>query len=173
MRCLHPFAVLSTAAGLTVRLNGSTTGAGRVEVFYGGVWGTVCTNGWTPLDATVVCKQLGYDSAIATVTTSFGPGDGMIWMENVRCNGIESKLSDCPFNGWGVSSCSHFQDVGVTCNSKHAHISIVLHSVMLSLQPSILLRGRADWWMGLPHFRGKHKCSTTAVGGKYVALDLI
>eukprot|EP00731_Ephydatia_muelleri_P015302 Em0008g1022a len=109
--------VLSTAAGLTVRLNGSTTGAGRVEVFYGGVWGTVCTNGWTPLDATVVCKQLGYDSAIATVTTSFGPGDGMIWMENVRCNGIESKLSDCPFNGWGVSSCSHFQDVGVTCNT--------------------------------------------------------
>lgn len=117
------FAVLSSSAGLTVRLNG-TTGAGRVEVFYGGVWGTVCTNGWTPLDATVVCKQLGYDSAIATVTSNFGPGDGIIWMENVRCSGNESKLSDCPFNGWGVSSCNHSQDVGVTCNCKH----LIIHS---------------------------------------------
>ena len=113
-------ALISTAlspTGSAVRLNG-TAGSGRVEVFYGGVWGTVCSNGWTPLDAAVVCNQLGYGGGITTASNNFGPGEGMVWMENVNCNGNESRLTDCLFGGWGVTSCNHFQDVGVICNSK-------------------------------------------------------
>ena len=34
---------------------------GRVEYCMGGEWGTICHNGWTNNDATVVCRQLGYD----------------------------------------------------------------------------------------------------------------
>ena len=79
----------------------------------------MCTNGWTPLNAAVVCNQLGYGGGITATSNNSGPGEGMVWMENVNCNGSESRLTDCPFGGWGVTSCNHFQDVGVICNSKY------------------------------------------------------
>ena len=42
-------------------VDGQTPADGIVEICLGGVWGSVCSNGWDGSDAIVVCQQLGYD----------------------------------------------------------------------------------------------------------------
>ncbi len=39
---------------------------GRVESCKNNAWSTVCDNGWSTVDARVVCRQLGY-SAVGKV----------------------------------------------------------------------------------------------------------
>lgn len=43
-----------------VRLAGGSENEGRVEICYGHVWGTVCDDHWSSVDANIVCGQLGF-----------------------------------------------------------------------------------------------------------------
>ena len=69
---------------------------GRVEVFYKGKWGKICRNEWDIDDVKVVCKQLGFKSALAEfIGMDTKDGNLSIVMSNVACTGTESRLELC------------------------------------------------------------------------------
>ena len=107
---------------MTVRLVGGLTGkSGRVEIGFNNTWGTVCDNSWDIHDALVVCRMLGYPTAVAaTLRSSFSRGTGRIWLDNVACTGTEESLDKCSHSAWGVysSSCLHSRDAGVFCGGR-------------------------------------------------------
>ena len=113
-----------------VRLKGplSANGTGRVEVFYGGRWGTVCDDTWDINDAVVVCRQLGYKYAFQALGRGSYvlSGSGQIWLDNVNCTGSESNLTSCAHNGWGIHNCGHHKDAGVECSSTGNIVKVLM-----------------------------------------------
>ena len=100
-----------------VRLRGTELKSiGRVEIYYQGVWGTVCDDFWDLNDANVVCRQLGFPAAKAALPgDSVTNGNGKIWLDDLECTGSEEFLANCSHGGWGVENCSHEEDAGVEC----------------------------------------------------------
>ena len=71
--------------------------------------------------ATVICRQLNFNRVLfATKGGVFSPGSGRIWLDKVRCNGLESNIAECQHPGWGVvdAACDHVHDAGVVCGCK-------------------------------------------------------
>ncbi|XP_062385929.1 T-cell differentiation antigen CD6-like [Sardina pilchardus] len=90
---------------------------GRVEVWQGKQWGTVCDDDWDVNDANIVCSQLGCGYAVMVTGQDgrFGPGKGSILLDNLNCTGQEGNLWECPGRR-GTDDCGHKEDAGVVCS---------------------------------------------------------
>ncbi len=55
--------------------------------------------------------------AISKTGAAFGQGTDVIFLDYVRCSGMEKRLFDCANTGLEVlsTSCSHQKDAGVVC----------------------------------------------------------
>lgn len=121
-----------------VRLvDGQTPDDGRVEICFNGFWGSVCDDFWGFEDATVVCRQLGYNGCtfylcllyllilfLPVYTPASIALENLIHsllfyhLDNVACAGGEERLSECVHNGVGVHNCVREEAAGVICSSK-------------------------------------------------------
>ncbi|XP_036375595.1 scavenger receptor cysteine-rich type 1 protein M130-like [Megalops cyprinoides] len=86
--------------------------SGRVEFSNGD---TMCDAVFDQHDAEVLCRELGCGVPEVLRAAAFGEGEGQVWSEEIQCKGNESQLINCPRSSIQNESCSHKQDVGVTC----------------------------------------------------------
>ena len=123
MNALLCYLLTACEVGAIRLINGGSLLKGNVEVCYNNVRGTVCGNGWNNTAAQVVCRQIGFP---ATGALALPLGEvpasphGMIWLDNVACEGNEVALEQCNSSDPGIhkSYCTHSQDAGVICPSK-------------------------------------------------------
>jgi len=116
-----------------VRLAGGTMESeGVLQVYHDGKWGTVCDDLFTKVAGDVVCRELGFGSAMFIGHTNslpapqfpiLRPGDAVIksdtpiWMDDVTCGqSQELSIKDCSFAGWGVTNCRHVEDIVIRCS---------------------------------------------------------
>ncbi|PVD37783.1 hypothetical protein C0Q70_00384 [Pomacea canaliculata] len=86
-------------ASRELRLTGGTTSnEGQVEVGFNGVWGTVCDNDFSSLDATAVCLTLGFSGGvISDISSRISPNStGPFYLYGLSCRGSETSLWQCP-----------------------------------------------------------------------------
>ena len=123
----------------------STTNAGRLEIFLNDQWGTVCDNGFHSDDATVACRQLGFEGYVLYSTEgirslgyvsklkncyaimkinyfqycSYTPAsiDVPTWLDNLDCTPNDASIESCSHQGIGVHSChlDHTEDIALVC----------------------------------------------------------
>ncbi|CAI8034871.1 Scavenger receptor cysteine-rich type 1 protein M130 [Geodia barretti] len=119
-----------------------TLKSGLVEVLRDPEWRSVCDDYWTYEDANVVCRQLGFlgFGAETIRRLPFRKNEPRrYWLDDVKCNGDESSLFDCPHRGWGVHNCGRRERAGVKClNESDIDIHIVNGD----------MSGAVELWMG-------------------------
>ena len=70
--------------------------------------------------AQVVCRQLGYGSAVSALGRAFfGRGTGPQWDVNWYCSGTESSLQSCRTVG---TFCDHSEDASVRCSGSSGEL---------------------------------------------------
>ena len=68
---------------------------------------------------------IAYTGAISRINAAFGQGIGPILFDDVRCNGFERRLFDCPHQGLEAHNCGHHSDAGVVCSAGIIRIEIL------------------------------------------------
>ncbi|NXI93230.1 C163A protein, partial [Psophia crepitans] len=105
---------------LALRLVNGNECAGRLEVFYNGTWGSICSNRMSQLTAITVCKHLNCgDSGEIARDFTYGSGSGPTWLDHVECTEQHSLLWQCQSDPWDPQSCDNrAEETHISCTDR-------------------------------------------------------
>ena len=109
-----------------MRLGGNENSSteGYVEVFdvANGQWSGICENGFDVLDAHVICRMLGFPTAMVALANGvaadlygIAPSGSNFVLDNLGCTGEESSVFHCPTTDEVTDICGASQIAGVKC----------------------------------------------------------
>ncbi|CAM4442080.1 unnamed protein product [Caretta caretta] len=103
-----------------LRLVSNSDCAGRLEVFYNGTWGSVCSNQMSGVTPAIVCKQLNCgDGGQIASDFEYGAGSGPTWLDHVACSEQHSSLWQCLSDPWDPKSCDNrAEETHISCTEK-------------------------------------------------------
>ncbi|XP_072621202.1 antigen WC1.1-like [Vulpes vulpes] len=90
--------------------------AGWLEVFYNGIWGSVCHSPMAAMTLSIICRQLGCGDS-GTLNSSIAPREGsrLRWVDQIECRKTDSSLWQCPSDPWRHNSCSSREEAYISC----------------------------------------------------------
>ncbi|NXK39995.1 C163A protein, partial [Piprites chloris] len=105
---------------LALRLVNGNDCAGRLEVFYNGTWGSICSNRMAQLTAVTVCKHLDCgDGGEIAEDFKYGRGSGPTWLDHIECTEQHSSLWQCQSDPWDPRSCvNRAEETHISCTDR-------------------------------------------------------
>ncbi|NXN06988.1 C163A protein, partial [Indicator maculatus] len=103
---------------MALRLENSSDCSGRLQVFYNGTWGSVCSNSMPPKTVSLACKELGCgDRGDLEIHLPSARVSGPAWLDRVECGERNSSFWQCPSAPWDQQSCDNLRDeTHIICN---------------------------------------------------------
>ena len=128
---LHFRIPLHSLQGVRLR-HGRNEQEGIVQVqFPNGKWHLICGDGWSILEAMVVCRQLrlGYGNN-AIQTKAFRENLTANSLAGIKCMGNENFLQDCYHDHNRIGSCQGYSVAAVYCSSKMSDLELDFNELM-------------------------------------------
>ncbi|NWR76803.1 C163A protein, partial [Centropus unirufus] len=124
---------------LALRLVDGDGCSGRLEVFYNGTWGSICSNRMSQVTAITVCKHLNCsDGGEIVADFKYGRGSGPTWLDHIECTEQHSSLWQCQSDPWNPQSCDN--------RAEEAHISCTDREKLRVIGGGHGCSGRVEIW---------------------------
>ncbi|NXF92399.1 WC11 protein, partial [Eubucco bourcierii] len=110
---------------MALRLENSNNCSGRLQVFYNGTWGSVCSNSMTSRTVSLACKELGCgDRGYLDIHLPYARVSGPAWLDRVQCGERNSSFWQCPSAPWQLQTCHDLRDeTHIICSGRQPEVT--------------------------------------------------